>query len=58
MIGPDSAADSTREGGTHAIQVHADSSVKAGQNVAQAAESAVEGAVHRWAGRSRGSRST
>ena len=30
------------------IQVHADSSVKAGQGVAQAAESAVEGAVHRW----------
>jgi hypothetical protein len=30
------------------IQVHADSSVKAGQDVARAAESAVEGAVHRW----------
>jgi ribosome-associated translation inhibitor RaiA len=33
------------------IQVHADSSVKAGQHVAGAAEAAVEGAVHRWAGR-------
>jgi ribosome-associated translation inhibitor RaiA len=30
------------------IQVHADSSVKAGANVAQAAEAAVEGAVRRW----------
>ena len=33
------------------IQVHADSSVKAGQHVAGAAEAAVEGAVHRWASR-------
>jgi ribosome-associated translation inhibitor RaiA len=30
------------------IQVHADSSVKAGQHLTEAAESAVEGAVHRW----------
>ena len=30
------------------IQVHADSSVKAGQNVASAAEAAVEDAVSRW----------
>ena len=30
------------------IQVHADSSVKAGQNVTSAAEAAVEGAVSRW----------
>jgi ribosome-associated translation inhibitor RaiA len=30
------------------IQVHADSSVKAGRDVARAAEAAVEGAVHRW----------
>jgi len=33
------------------IQVHADSSVKAGQHVAGAAEAAVEGAVQRWARR-------
>jgi ribosome-associated translation inhibitor RaiA len=30
------------------IQVHADSSVKAGHHVAGAAEAAVEGAVRRW----------
>jgi ribosome-associated translation inhibitor RaiA len=30
------------------IQVHADSSVKAGQHLAGAAEAAVEGAVRRW----------
>jgi ribosome-associated translation inhibitor RaiA len=30
------------------IQVHADSSVKAGSHVAPAAEAAVEGAVRRW----------
>ena len=33
------------------IQVRADSSVKAGQDVAGAAEAAVEGAVRRWTGR-------
>ena len=33
------------------IQVHADSSVQAGSNVAQTAEAAIEGAVRRWARR-------
>jgi ribosome-associated translation inhibitor RaiA len=36
------------EEGPMQIQVHADSSVKAGQHVAAAAEAAVEGAVQRW----------
>ena len=33
------------------IQVHADSSVKAGRHVAREAEAAIGDAVHRWAGR-------